>query len=315
MLKKYFGLLAPLLVFYHRIRAILKLGILRYLRVRFLGADGIEKFPYFLSVVACAKNEGHDFAEWIEYHRIVGVEKFYIYDNESTDDTRKILEPYIKSGVVEYIYWPGKKQQLPMYRDGLLRAEKTSRWVAVIDLDEFLVPVKDDSVSDFLRKVPRGVNSVYLGWRSFSSNGHITRPVGLVIENYTKFSIGWQAGTGKSIVNPRAVVGVSNPHIFNLGRGRHTNEKFRTIHFWDWNGKISLSNQLKLSADDIRVNHYHTKSREEFLAKGGRGRASVRSGGVKYRFSIDRWNLLEQQPTMPDDSINRFIPAIKKRMQ
>ncbi|MDR0485482.1 MAG: glycosyltransferase family 2 protein, partial [Elusimicrobiota bacterium] len=53
------------------------------------------KFPQYLSVLAIAKNEAPYLKEWIEYHRALGVEKFYIYDNNSSDNTFEILKPYI----------------------------------------------------------------------------------------------------------------------------------------------------------------------------------------------------------------------------
>jgi hypothetical protein len=55
------------------------------------------KFPHKLAVCAIAKNEGAYFKEWLEYHRLVGVEKFYIYDNESDDDTKEVLAPLKKA--------------------------------------------------------------------------------------------------------------------------------------------------------------------------------------------------------------------------
>ncbi len=51
------------------------------------------------------KNEGAYIKERIEYHKIVGVERFYLYDNGSTDETKKVLEPYIKDGSVIYCYY------------------------------------------------------------------------------------------------------------------------------------------------------------------------------------------------------------------
>ena len=39
-------------------------------------------------------------AEWIEFHRLVGVERFFLYDNGSTDDHREVLAPYVEEGIV-----------------------------------------------------------------------------------------------------------------------------------------------------------------------------------------------------------------------
>ena len=71
-----------------------------------------RKYPFYLTLCAIAKNEGRYLQEWIEYHKMLGVEKFFIYDNESADNTREILQPYIDTNLVEYCYFPGKKMQL-----------------------------------------------------------------------------------------------------------------------------------------------------------------------------------------------------------
>ena len=44
--------------------------------------------------------------QWLEYHRMVGVEHFYIYDNNSTDALLPRLRRYMDAGIVTYIWWP-----------------------------------------------------------------------------------------------------------------------------------------------------------------------------------------------------------------
>jgi len=44
--------------------------------------------------------------QWIEYHRLLGVEHFYIYDNNSEDTILARLQAYMDAGVVTYIHWP-----------------------------------------------------------------------------------------------------------------------------------------------------------------------------------------------------------------
>src|SRR5262245_13290225 len=45
-----------------------------------------------LAIVTCIKNEGDDLVEWLCFHRLIGVSRFVIYDNLSTDTTASILE-------------------------------------------------------------------------------------------------------------------------------------------------------------------------------------------------------------------------------
>jgi len=42
--------------------------------------------PYELAVCALVQNEAPYIAEWIAYHRLIGFEHFFIYDNHSNDD-------------------------------------------------------------------------------------------------------------------------------------------------------------------------------------------------------------------------------------
>lgn len=60
-------------------------------------------FDNELGIAVIIKNEGPYIEEWVRYHLLVGAGIIYIYDNESTDNTRQILEPYINSGKVVYL--------------------------------------------------------------------------------------------------------------------------------------------------------------------------------------------------------------------
>ena len=39
--------------------------------------------------------------EWLVWHLLMGVEKFYLVDNDSSDHVREVLAPFIQQGVVE----------------------------------------------------------------------------------------------------------------------------------------------------------------------------------------------------------------------
>ena len=45
-----------------------------------------DTFEQELMIISKVKNEAGNIQEWIEYHKLVGVEKFIIFDNESTDN-------------------------------------------------------------------------------------------------------------------------------------------------------------------------------------------------------------------------------------
>jgi hypothetical protein len=225
-----------------------------------------DKFPVELAVAAIMKNEAAYLKEWIEYHRLAGVEKFYLYDNESGDDTKKILEPYIKSGIVEYFYFPGigVSNQIRCYNDAVRRVRNRVKWLAVIDVDEFIVPVEktiidiiNDLQADIWRKEHKKLFGLAVRWVQYGYGGHYTKPDGLVIENFRK--TGGAVMHTKSIINPRAVfytapLCVHMPLCLDFGFGRTESGKKNP-----WEAPISI--------DTIRINHYFTKSYEEFAGK------------------------------------------------
>ncbi len=68
--------------------------------------------PVQLSLCCIIKNEARYLAEWIEYSKLIGVSRFYLYDHNSTDNTHAALAPYISSGTVVLHNWslPGYPQ-------------------------------------------------------------------------------------------------------------------------------------------------------------------------------------------------------------
>jgi hypothetical protein len=225
-----------------------------------------DKFPTYLSVCAIVKNEAAYIAEWMEYHILAGVEKFYIYDNESTDDIKGALAPYIRDGVAEYRFWPGSNQQSAAYNDALSRHRRTDRWIAFIDLDEFLVPVSKPSIPAILREY-EDLPAVCVNWLFYGDNGHKKKTPGLVIERFTAHSAPEfeRNRMFKSIVNPRRAIRMLTHNAKFVGPyiTRNTSRQME-IHglggFW-----------RRPVYDKMRLNHYWGKSREEFQTKKSRG--------------------------------------------
>ena len=190
----------------NRMRGILRYGVLNAIRLKKQIKNAHTAPEHFLSICAIAKDEGPYFQEWIEWHRQQGVEKFYIYDNESTDNTKAILEPYINQGIVDYKYWPGYRRQLAAYDDCLETNRFASRWIALIDLDEFIVPIKDASIPDFLQRFD-DFAAVEINWLIYGSGGQKTKTQGNVMDRFKYHSLPSHHLNRhvKSIVNPLRV--------------------------------------------------------------------------------------------------------------
>lgn len=245
-----------------------------------------QNFPCFLSVVAIVRNEAPNFKEWIEYHKIIGVDKFYIYDNESNDNTLEILQPYIDDGTVEYIYFPGEKMQIPAYKHFIENFSNDTKWAATIDLDEFIVS-KSEPIKSFLQKQPKNTTQILIPWVFFGSNGHIKKPKGLVIENYTKRAK--KAKMFKSIFRPNMTLDV------------HVHKHFVA-------GKTIFPKM-----DKIMLNHYYCKSWEEYKKRATRGDVFRGKEFAKKTFNKEKFNQNDKNE-ITDTFILQYVDKVKEKI-
>ena len=55
----------------------------------------VDRGGAYLAACTIYRDDAAYLAEWIEFHRLMGVERFFLYDNGSTDDHREVLAPYL----------------------------------------------------------------------------------------------------------------------------------------------------------------------------------------------------------------------------
>lgn len=257
----------------NRYRGLLRYGVFNALRLKKRLRGRTPDPRDYLALCAIAKDEGPYFVEWLEWHISQGVERFYIYDNGSSDDTRSILEPYIESGIVEYTFWPGYRMQIAAYDDCIERHRFDARWIAFIDLDEFIVPQKDPTLRAFLSRF-EDFAAVEINWLIYGSSGARKKENGPVMERFRMHSRPEHPLNRmvKSIVDPKRVYVMNGCHessrICGEAADSHGNAVRR--HF----------KEREALHDVIRINHYAVRSFEEFVEKQARGRASGRQKSV-----------------------------------
>jgi hypothetical protein len=262
----------------------------------------------YLSICAVYRDEAPYIREWVEFHRLVGVERFFLYDNLSSDDHRDVLAPYVEDGVVTVRDWPWWPAQIQSYDDCLKRHATDSRWIAFIDLDEFLFSPTGTPLPDVLREFEE-FPGVGVNWAVFGSSGHRTRPPGLVIESYLRRTDAPGINRHiKSIVNPGRVRAFCLPHFFMYDHGLAVDERRRPIT------GPPYSQTDEVSFERLRVNHYTVKSDEEFRMKLARGPAD---SSIPKR---DRYNetqlarIAGQYNDVEDRSILVHLTALKEAL-
>ena len=214
----------------------------------------ILSYTYDLAICGMFQNEARFLKEWIEFHKLVGVQHFYLYNNRSTDDFEDVVDSYIKSGLVEVIDWDFSNVDLYAqnlaFTDVLKRVMGVAKWVAFLDLDEYLFPCKRKSLVKFLKDYKK-FGGLAVNWVMFGTSNIDKIPDnGLMIEYLVKCDPKGNKHI-KSIVRPETVIEFFNPHYASYKPG-----------FFQVNAdKVQFEGPYSpyICIDKIRINHYWTR--------------------------------------------------------
>jgi hypothetical protein len=267
----------------------------------------------YLSVCAIYLDEGPYLREWIEFHKLVGVERFYMYDHESTDGHLDALAPYIEDGTVVLHDWPVQPGQLEAYDHCVETHGDETRWMAFIDIDEFLFSPTYRPLPEILSGYEQHA-AVAVNWAMFGTSGHRTKPDGLVIENYhlrKDYDVPGRDGAPrvehvKCVVDPRRTARCIGPHSFEYKDGVAVTEHGRPLD----TPPFGLTSPV--TWDLLRINHYARRSEEEYLRKLARPRADT--GEFKNK-SPERHEQRERTlNAVRDDTIKRYVPDVRRAL-
>jgi len=233
-----------------------------------------------IAIALCVKDEADYIAEWALFHKAVGIRHFIVYDNGSTDDSVAILRAILGPEELSVIPWAGKAidkstdrlidGQVLAFAHAILNFGGRFSRMAFIDADEFLLPRKGSTLEEALEGAGNFPN-LSLPWHMFGPSGHVKKPNGPVLLNYTMrmrdpLSKAKHSTNFKCIVDPCEVVEIS-VHQFKTRRyGESTvNDAGEQTSRDGRKAADFYSNQY------LQLNHYYSKSREEMTRKMLRG--------------------------------------------
>lgn len=231
-----------------------------------------EDKKFYLSACLIAKNEGRYLLEWIAFHKAVGFDHFYIYDNDSSDDTRSILTALQERGWCTYTQWPRSafqdNPQVNAYRHMVSQYHQETSWVAIIDADEFVVPITSSRVDEVLRKRFSHAASVLCNWRVFGSSGQNEDNGKFCIERFRRSS-------ENNYHSNNHVKAICRPDLVETAFVHNHYMKAGPIVLSDGSDMSPARNQLTASPvyGHLQINHYFCKSFAEFLRKRNKGLA------------------------------------------
>lgn len=264
---------------------------------------------YDLAVCAIFQNEAPYLKEWIEFHKLVGVEHFYLYNNLSTDNYKEVLQPYIDAKIVDLTEWPfAISEELAWFTiqcdayNHALKKGRHAEWLAFIDSDEFLVPVQKDSLVEALEEF-KGCGGVGINWQLYGTSKIAKIPDNIMLVEALVYKAVDDYGSNchvKSIVCPRYVKEFQNSHYAKYKKGYfHVDE----------NHNVFKKNATeKVSVEKLRINHYWTRDRNYFL--------NVKlASRMKRGWSIEHdLKVAEMLNSVYDPIMLRFVPKLREQM-
>lgn len=273
-------------------------------------AEKADPTKDFLAICAIFKDEAPWLKEWIEYHQLVGVNHFYLYNNGSRDSFIAVLRPYILRGIVTLVDWPDqipseKKAepfawvhytQMAAYEDGCKRATSKAEWLALIDIDEFMVPITASTMTEILENHAEA-SIVTLYWHLFGTS-HLERlPENTLLIEALHLTCApnslFHTIVKKIIIRPEHYAGFTlPPHNCVVKPGLIV---------------------ATLEKNEAQLNHYMNRTIEYFLSH--KVKSKEKMDNIKLTSEqIEAWKDKGNEIEDPSPHIQRFVPELRKRM-
>lgn len=236
------------------------------------GRDGV-------AIALIVRNEARHIGEWARFHHAAGVRRFLVYDNGCTDATLPILRETLPAEALTVVPWNqvfsdarmGREihNQVLAYAHAASNFGGAFRWMAFIDVDEFLIPKQARTLPEALAHLGAARN-LSLPWHMFGRNGHATPPEGGMMPNFLRRAADPMSDRRgirafKCMVDPCHLTALRVHSMETDGSDATCNDR----------GEMARGAERDkpgfYSADHVQLNHYYARSEQELAEKIGRG--------------------------------------------
>ncbi len=214
---------------------------------------------------------------WVSYHRRIGVDKFFIYDNGCEMD---LVRKYKNREDIEILHWPWPKSQLQAQNHFLVHARTRCHWVILFDVDEYIalrysgtwaksMKPKPAMLRSYLRYAKlNGFSQIVMKPIDMGSSGILKQPNDPPPESFIHRIPPKTRTPPKTIAYSMHVLPDSHVHTINSFVG------YRFL-------KTTLSLEKSSQLPSIGIVHYKVRSWEEYYRKAKGPRNSI---------FMNRWN-------------------------
>ena len=265
---------------------------------------------FYLTTATIVFDEAKYIREFVAFHKIVGVDHMLIYMDGGTDaEVCRALADFVSEGFVELVPWPrfikNRNNQFLAYQHASQYMAGRSRWLAMIDADEFLfAPESADLPSELRKREQFSAIGVYS--RTYGTGGVPSISLGgLVTEILTKRALAKNIKntTQRTIARPEMIAAIRSANTCVL-RGT-------TSLGWDEDGQsIKATGETGHACAQLRINHYFTRAEADFQAK--LGRQYFGKGDLAVKMTAKAREAERDVLSAEEDRIlHRYLPRLK----
>lgn len=299
---------------------------------------------YQVAICAVQKNEGNYIYDWLTFHHYIGVSHFMIFDNNSTDNSVSIIKKWANQTndvwlMIDQIHSEHGVLQSDLYQRCIERWRGHPIWIAFIDLDEMIVPMRRNSLIRALNPY-RSKSAVFVSSKVMCDYGGNKEDLTDLsyIERFTNYA--WTNRT--EYVQGKVIVNANHSALDYCRFGTYDPERenrWRLMHNCFWTKDPSNRHQTKIvrnrsipvesmayndqgkpvhhpyvdldlntmkvnpSYRELQLNHYKYRSNSECLQKIQRG----------YTWYQVRYGLYENWPQFAKEKTNPKYCSMMKR--
>jgi hypothetical protein len=214
-------------------------------------------------LAAILRDEEPFLDEWLIYHKMIGVDHFFLYDDAPDLPLQKSLQPH--AAYITVIPWhqmheerPGLNRQTKAYMHAVEEYGAGFEWITFIDGDEFIVLREHDTINAFLAGFPEAV-SISLHWHVFGHNNFYDDPPGLITASLIRRKRKPNENV-KSITRTEAIADIQSAHVCVLKHGGRVDSNNRELEDL-YEGVSAVAH----------INHYQCRSFKRWMRRATRG--------------------------------------------
>lgn len=233
-----------------------------------------------LALILIVKDEASYVEEWVRFHKTVGVRHFHVYDDGSTDGTPDAFRDCLPAEDLTLIPWCGEytdyrrrdrllNRQILAYAHAIMNFGGRYRWMSPLDIDEFILPVQDDTIEQALEAAD-GFPNISLPWHMFGPSGHLTPPPEGVLRGYTQRAR-QPVSDNKGLTNFKLILDPCEVDVIGIHAATTKSHGWKTANDIGQLADRGERGPDFYSAARLQLNHYFTRSHQDLERRHARG--------------------------------------------